>query len=433
MLAKRLAITGIGPVAPGATGVENFDQAVFSGRSNIAPLTLFDPSGFDCTTAGQLIDFSARDFVPKSYRKAVKVMARDIEIAVAAADVAVRDAGLVTAAAEDANATTTYPSARLGCNIGAGLICADLDELGQAVNSALADGRFDLRAWGDHGMNNLTPLWLLKYLPNMLSCHVTIIHGARGPSNCITCGAASGLLAIGEASRSIAEGRADASLAGGAESKVNPMGLLRQTLLKRLALDGTPRPFDARHSGTIIGEGGGVVVLETLDAARNRGAKLYAEPLGFGAACDPAGATVGSPNVGSMDIAIRRALNEAALKPEQVDLIVAQGTGVPAEDAAESAAWHAALGDSAAKIPAVSLTGAFGSLFVGFGALAVAAAALAMARQAVPPTAGFDTLAAGCKLNLSGHARPARIDTAVVAAFDTAGQSAAVVLKRCQS
>ncbi|HUU21674.1 MAG TPA: beta-ketoacyl synthase N-terminal-like domain-containing protein, partial [Phycisphaerae bacterium] len=241
---RRVAITGLGAVTPAGIGAEALWGALHEGRRCLRRIDAFDPARFPCPIGGQIDDFSARDFVPKSYRKAVKVMARDIEIAVAAADLAFRDAGLATIGTDPE--APALASERLGCNIGAGLVCTDLDELGVALTTAVDDdGSFSLARWGRSGMTNLTPLWLLKYLPNMLSCHVTIIHGAMGPSNCITCGDASGHLAVGEATRLVARRGADAAIAGGAESKLNPMGLLRQSLLGRLCTGRNDAPTGA--------------------------------------------------------------------------------------------------------------------------------------------------------------------------------------------
>ena len=431
---RLVAITGLGVVTPAAVGAAEFWEALMAGRQGIGRISLFDPAHFPCQVAGQLNDFSARTYVPKDYRKAVKVMARDIEIAVAAADMAFRDSGIVTRGIDPAKAD--IPNKRLGCNIGAGLICSDLDELGGAVNTAVEDGKFSLKAWGSSGMNNLTPLWLLKYLPNMLSCHVTIIHGAEGPSNCITCGDASAHLAIGEAAGYILRGAADAVIAGGAESKLNPMGMLRQGLLKRLAANSNPtpaaacRPFDKDHDGTVIGEGGGLVILEEAGRAKARGARLYAQYAGFGGACDPNGIDVQTPSAGCLDLAIRNALRSAGIGPEQVGAIVAHGTGVAGEDAVEAAAWKSALGSVAGRIPAVAITGAIGSLFAGAGGVTLAVAAMMLHNQVVPPTANFASPAAGCELNFSAQARPANLDYVVAGSFTVGGQSSAVVLKR---
>ena len=435
-MADGVAITGLGAVTPAGIG-EQFEAGLMSGTGAVSSISLFDAGGFGCRIAGQLVDFSALKFVPKSYRKAVKVMARDIEIAVAAADLAVRDSGIVTRGTED-GAPDIDPK-RLGCKIGAGLICTDLNELGMAVNTAVVDGRFDLGKWGQVGMSNLTPLWLLKYLPNMLACHVTIIHGAEGPSNTITCGDASAHLAVGEAAKTIAQGAADAMMAGGAESKLNPMGLLRQTLLGRLCVNSNDspadacRPFDVGHAGTVIGEGGGMLMLERTSRARRRGARVRAEIVGFGAACDPRGIDVSSPTAGGLEIAVRRAIADAGIAPDQVDLIVAHGTAVPGEDACEWRAWRQALGPAAERIPAVAITGTVGSLFAGAGGPQLAATALALERQVVPPTRNFSSGAAGCGLQLSRRARPAEMTYAVSGVFSIGGQSAALVLKRGQN
>lgn len=426
-----VAITGLGVVSSAGVG-EQFADGLMTGRGGVGEIDLFDATGFDCHIAGQIEDFSARKFVPKSYRKAVKLMARDIEIAVAAADQAVRDSGIVTRGLDPA-ATNIDPK-RLGCKIGAGLICTDLDELGSAVNTAVVDGKFDLAQWGRVGMDNLTPLWLLKYLPNMLACHVTIIHGAEGPSNTITCGAASSHLAVGEAAKTIARGAADAIIAGGAESKLNPMGLLRQSLLDRLCKTGNDapadacRPFDVGHDGTVIGEGGGMFVLERTDRARRRGARIRAEIVGFGAACDPGGVEVTIPTAGGLAVAVSRALADAGITPGQVDLIVAHGTAVPGEDICECRAWRDALGPAVENIPAVAVTGMIGSLFAGAGGAQLAAAALALDSQTVPPTRNFDSCAEACGLSLSGQPRQREIKYAVSGVFSIGGQSAALVL-----
>ncbi len=433
MFESRLAITGIGVVSPAGMGAQEFFTALAEGGKFTKRIDLFDPSSFACQAGGQLDNFSARKHVPKSYRKAVKVMARDIEIAVVAADQAIRDAGLETPGTDSEN--STYPPKRLACNIGAGLVCTDLDELGDAVTMAVTDGKFDFKKWGETGINHLTPLWLLKYLPNMLSCHVTIIHDAEGPSNCLTCGAVSAQLSIGEAGTWIAEGRADVAIAGGAESKLNPMGTMRQEKLGRLCTNNDDhatmcRPFDVSHAGTVVGEGGGLLIIENMDMAIERGAKIYAELVGFGAACDPAGMFVDKPSCGSLDLAVTKAIAHAGITADQIDLIVTQGTGVPADDKSEAQAWLAALGSKGSEVPAFAITGAVGSSFAGAGGLSAAAAVLAVHNQLVPPTANFSAPAEGCELNLSSQARPADINYAVVGGFSLAGQSGACVLKR---
>jgi len=291
---RRVVITGLGPVTPLAVGARDFWNALLEGRSGIRRLQAFDPARCESQIGGEIDGIKVADYVPKSYRKAAKIMARDIVLAVVAAHQAVQDAGLRTKCLlerGEVQGDRNVDSTRLGANIGAGLICADLPELAEAFCSAVEDGQFSLNRWGAEGMNNLTPLWLLKFLPNMLACHVTIVHDAQGPSNTITCGEASSHLAIGEAFRTIARGTADVCICGGAESKTNPMALVRQCLGKRLSTrNDSPatacRPFAADRDGTVVSEGGGLVVLEELEHALGRDARIYAEVVGAGASSD---------------------------------------------------------------------------------------------------------------------------------------------------
>ncbi len=235
-------------LAPIGIGSKTFWENLLAGKCGIGKVRGFDPSGFNCQIAGEVPDYKIGDFVPKSYRKATKVMARDIELAVVAADDAFKDAGLKSKAYTD---SPDFNVKRFGCNIGAGLISCEVNEIAAAVTTSLREddpGQIDMRKWGRDGMNQLTPLWLLKYLPNMLACHVTIVHGLMGPSNTITCQEASSHLAIGEAFRTIQRGNAELAICGGAESRINPMGLVRQELLKRLNTDCNDRPAETHRA-----------------------------------------------------------------------------------------------------------------------------------------------------------------------------------------
>ncbi|MFO0831416.1 MAG: beta-ketoacyl synthase N-terminal-like domain-containing protein [Phycisphaerales bacterium] len=413
---RPIVISGIGTVSAFGVGPKALWDGLVSGASCIRPATRLDASGFDCQLAAEVVgeggaEFSAREYVPKSYRKATKVMARDIEIAVACAHTAAADARLITRATEAA--TPTYAGERIGCQIGAGLIAAESDELAAALSTAVAEnpdaaskarGGFDYRAWGTvpmdgqktGGMENLPPLWMLKYLPNMLACHVTIIHGAEGPSNTHTCTEASGLLSIGEGCRVIERGSADACFSGSAESKLNLMGMLRLTAAQRLArapadaaVADVCRPYDPASTGSIPGEGGGIVILEDAALARKRSANVYAEVAGFGAAhsttnlLPPFHAAPGAVNHGLAN-AIRAALRDAGVTPDAIDAVFPQACGCPFFDLPEAGALREVFGTHLPSIDIVPLVTTLGDCFAGSGGLQTAAAALSIRNQALP-------------------------------------------------
>ncbi|MCC6679123.1 MAG: hypothetical protein IT436_18515 [Phycisphaerales bacterium] len=451
-MSRDVVITGLGAVSGLGVGARALWDGLVAGRTGLGPLKRIDASGFRSRLGAEVNDFSAKDFVPKSYRKAVKVMARDIELAVGAAKLAVEDAGLITRAAlpEGGDGRTTYPSDRMGCHIGAGLIAAETDELTSGLVTARNEaGLFELTRWGTGdggggGMNNLQPLWLLKYLPNMLACHVTILHGAEGPSNTITCSEASGLLSLGESLRVIQRDAADLCFSGGAESKINLMGLLRVDLMGRLAATGETtdptefiRPYDPAATGGLAGEAGGIVVLEEEAKARARGARVYARVSGFGAAQSPArpdgpvrGAEVQgmfeSSGEGLADAA-RRALEDAQIGPERIDAIVPHAAGVPTVDGAEADALRAVFGARLREIPLITLSPAVGECWAGAGALQVAAGAMAIAERTLPARRHggrpADDLQAG-----PAPSRRAELKHVLVCTSALGGQNAAIVL-----
>lgn len=437
MTARRVVITGLGPVTPIGVGVTDFWNGLLEGRNGVRRLKAFDPSRFDSQIGGEIDNINIADFVPKSYRKAVKIMARDIVLAVAAAHQAVKDAGLKTKCLferGEAQGEPNIDNARFGANIGAGLICADLQELAEALASATDAGAFTLAKWGVEGMSNLTPLWLLKFLPNMLACHVTIVHDAQAPSNTITCGEASSHLAIGEAFRTISRGAADVCMCGGAESKSNPMALMRQSLGQRLSTrNETPekacRPFAIDRDGAVISEGGGLVILEELEHAKKRGARIYAELVGFGASND-AGAP--GPDGRGIALAMKKAIQDAKLSVDQIDLVAAFGSGLKNRDLAEAEAIRTVLGTRAASVPTLSIKGGIGNNGAGSGAIDFIAAVLAMHNATLPPAVNSRPADPQCglKLNFDGPV-DAKIDAAISTAYAlNGGQNAALVIKR---
>lgn len=455
---RRTVITGLGPITAFGVGIDALWSGLCEGRSAIKRISRFDPSGFPCQIAAELPDelFDVKSVVPKSYRKATKVMARDIELAVGAAAAAVNDAKLITKAV-DPEKSPTIPPARFGCHIGAGLIAADVDELtaalvtsrvpepalvgGEARGAEAAAPAIDLTHWGHTGMNNLTPLWLLKYLPNMLACHVTIIHDCQGPSNTITCAETSAALSVGESMRVIERGAADACLSGGAEFKINPMGLLRQIFAKRLVQSNGEntsaeivRPFDPAACGTVLGEGGGILVLEALETARQRSAPVYAELLGFAATQAFCPDTVGleiEDDGESISDAIEAALAAAEIKPEQIDAIAPFGSSIPHIDRAEAAAIRRVFGSRAAHIPLITVIPNVGNCCAGASAVSIIAAAMALKTQTLPARL-HAAQASGVNAN-AAPSRSANLNHVLVISTGMGGQNAAIVLKRAQA
>lgn len=440
-MTRDVVISGLGPISGLGIGLESTWQAALAGQSAVARVQAFDPSGFDSQLGCEVPAYKIGDYVPKSYRKATKVMARDIELAVIGADKAARDAGLLTRgtdpdAAKNDDFQPTYPPIRVGCHIGAGLIAAEVDELTAAlVEARAADGSFDIHKWGNEGMTHLTPLWLLKYLPNMLACHVTIIHDAQGPSNTITCAEASAGLSVGESLRVIQRDDADACFCGGTDSKINPAAFYRQQLTDRLTTHNDQphtaiRPFDRNATGCAVGEGGAIVILEAKETCLKRGGRIYAQVLGFGASQTvnrEAGNLKPDPHGQGMFNAMRAALKEADVEPGMIDLVVPFGLGHPDWDAAEAAALRALFGDRLATLPVLSIKALVGNCGAGAGGLEVAIAAKALHEQTIPAIINRDQPLEG----LSGQSLESRQTTlrhALVFSTGLGGQNTALVL-----
>jgi len=391
---RRVGITGIGPVTALGLGIEPLWAALEAGETGIRRLEAFDGSAWGCPFGGELPAdaFAIRKIVPKHYRKATKVMCRDIELAVGGALMAVQDARLTTAGAGEGEPTIA-PN-RVGCHIGAGLICADVNELAAAlITSDTDEGGFSLNHWGRAGMENLTPLWLLKYLPNMLACHVTIVHDCQGPSNTITCWESSAPLSMAESMRVIQRGAADACLTGGVESRLNVLATWRQQCAGRLttaSVNDDPatlvRPYAKDASGTVLGEGGGILVIEALDHAKARGAGIKAVISGLACTQSIDDHTLINASAESIADAITLALSQAALSAADIDAVVPMGLGIPGIDHAELEALESTLGDRGRDVPRVLVTPTTGNCCAGHGAVQIAVAAKAIDVQRLPGT-----------------------------------------------
>ena len=432
---RRVVVTGTGATSALGLTADELWGGLLAGRCGVKKIQAFDPVKFPCQLAGEVPDYNIRKCVPKSHRKATKLMSRDIEISVIAANDAVQNSGLVTKAIDPEN--TTITPARTAISFGAGLISCDIEEIAASVEKAVTDGEFDIRKWGTDGLQSLTPLWLLKYLPNMLPCHIGIIHDIQGPSNTITCGEVAGHIAISEAVEMITRNDADVAFAGGGEAKVNPVVMMRQCLHNRAATDSndTPekacKPFDINATGSVFGEAAGVLILEELEFAKTRNAKIAAEIVGTASSnsLNTDYAHLESDGKG-LQIAIDKALEEADIQPDQIDLIIPAGTGIAADDKAEAAALKAVFGSSIGLIsvwPIKSMTSHTGAAA---GAIDLIAAVRAIEHQKIGPAENFNISADGCELNIATETMDKEINYALCCGYSFGGQTAAIVIKK---
>jgi 3-oxoacyl-[acyl-carrier-protein] synthase II len=314
---------------------------------------------------------------------------------------------------------------------GAGLISAEIDEMGQAshISQNCDPSKIDLHKWGTIGMATLPPIWMLKYLPNMPACHVSILHNAQGPNNTITETDVAPLLAINEAYRIVGRGQADVMLCGGADSKMGPLSLTRQTLFQPLtqrndAPEKASRPFDRHRDGFVPGEGGGILVLEELEHARRRGARIYGEAVGAGAAFDV------KRNGDGLARAVAAALKEAGITPDQVDHVNAQGFSTPREDRWEARGLNKVFGTA---VPVFGAKSYFGSLGAGGAGVELAASLLALTHGTLPPTLNHEETDPECPILVAaGAPRPVTKEYAVKVSFTEMGQCAALVVRRWQ-
>jgi len=435
MTTPEIVITGLGAISPLGTTTQDMWEGLLAGKCGIDTISAFDPSGFTCKLAGEAPSFKITKHLPKSYRKAGKLMSRDIQLAIFAAEEAIKSAGLITKASGEENINIT--PTRTATNIGAGLISCDLVELSPSVGKSITDGKFDIRKWGKDGLEALTPIWLLKYLPNMPACHIGIIHDFQGPSNSITCGEASGQLALAEAVDIIKRGCADMVLTGGCEAKVNPLLMLRQCLLKRSTISNNDdpetacRPFDADAKGSVFGEGAGMMVIENAENAKKRGAKIFAKVAGTGSSNSLSSSYEHLEADGKgLQYAIENALADAGITPDKIDLIIPHGTGIAQDDRAEAMAIENALGETAKKIPAWPTKSMLSTTGAASGALDMIAAVMAIAEGKIGAAKNCDNKAAGCNLNITTQLQQKDIRYALCTSYTFGGQTSAVILKK---
>lgn len=422
-VSRRAVISGIGVLSPIGLTLDSFWEALCNQRSGIRPIQAFDTSKLPVRIAGEIPDFDPRQYVEKKDRRNLRLMARTIELAVCAAQLALADGSV--------NKEQLEPT-RFGCEFGAGLIASVLEEIGEAsrLSANCQPGIVDLEKWGGAGLEAIQPLWMLKYLPNMLACHVSILHNAQGPNNTITENDVAGLLALGEAYRIIQRDQADFFLVGGAESRLNPLSMVRLCLFEPLSRrndspDKACRPFDRRRDGAVIGEGGTVLVLEELEHARRRGARIYAELVGYGASFDRARSGAGVAR------AIEAALKQAGIGPEDIDHVNTHGMGTIASDVMEARGLEQVFASRRDPVPVFAPKSYLGNLGAGASTTELAASLLALEHGLVPTSLNYDEPDPACPVHvITGAPRSVNRPFALKVSFTQMGQCAAAIVRK---
>jgi 3-oxoacyl-[acyl-carrier-protein] synthase II len=420
----RVVVTGVGVVSPVGIGNEAFWNNLVAGKSGIGFLRAFPNHDLPSRLAAEIVDFDPVKFVRD--KKFLKVMSRDIQLGVSAAALAVKDAGL--------NRGDVDPE-RLGVEFGAGRISSTPEELAEAVTRCSEAGHnFQYARWGQDSMGEIAPLWMLRQLPNMPACHVSIEHDARGPNNTITSRDSSALLALLEAVRVIERDAADCMIVGACSSNIHPVDIAKLSLFEGLSCrkddpSRACRPFDFNRDGTIVGEGAACFLVERYEHAVRRGANIYAEILGVAGGCDGRGYYNGAGGTGLVR-AIRAVLDRAQVQPNDLGHVNAHGKSTQRDDLVEARAYHSALGDIAGKIPVTALKSYFGHFDAGSGAVELAGTLLSLKHGEIPATLNYETPDPRCRLNVV-HGAPTRLAnlTALKVNRTAMGQSAAAVLR----
>ncbi len=364
---RRVVITGIGAVSPCGLDAEASFRSAVEGRSGIAPITLFDTTGFACTIAGECKGFDPARHVPK---KDLRTMDRFTHLAMGAADEALRSAGF----ADFDDAMKVRTGTILGVGIG-----------GLGTIEATA------KVLAEKGPSRITPYFIPAAISNLAPGQISLKHGLRGINYAITSACSSGAHAVGEAFRAIARGELDACLAGGTEAAVTPLGVggfaaMRALSKRNDAPEQASRPWDQDRDGFIIAEGSGLLVLEDLEQARRRSATIYAEVVGYGASADAYHLTQPAPGGEGAQRAMRAALADARLGADQIDYLNAHGTSTPVGDVIELEAVRAIFGEHARAMWISSTKSVTGHLLGAAGGLEAVFSVLALKQGTVPPT-----------------------------------------------
>jgi 3-oxoacyl-[acyl-carrier-protein] synthase II len=425
---RKVVITGIGVVAPNGIGKKAFWSACLKGQSAVRPIRSFDASSHPIKIAAEVQGFDVGSYLTNGHKKSIKVMSRAMQFAVGAASLAIEDSGLDW---------PCHDPERVGVVMGTGIVPMDLAELAPALAQACdAEGHLQTTRLGESGGSALFPLWILKHLPNMVAAHISLIFNAQGPNSTVTTACAAGTQAVGEAFRLIERGDADLILAGGADSRMDPLLLLAYAALGAVSRGERPavevsRPFDAERDGFVLGEGAAVLMLEELDHARQRGAEIYAEVLGFGSSFDAYSVTKPDPQARGAVRAMEWALREARVDRQEIDYINAHGTSTRLNDLMETTAVKRVFGEGARELPLSSIKSMVGHLIGAAGAVEAAALALTLRDGALPPTINQTHPDPDCDLDyVPNQARELPVRAAMSTSFGFGGQNAALVMRR---
>jgi len=410
-LKRRVVVTGVGLVCGCGIGTEEVWRNLLAGRSGIGPITLFDASRFDCRIAGEVRGFDPLRWVEK---KEVKKMGRFIQLAMAAADEAMKMAGL-TVTPENAGAIGVY--------IGSGIGGFDVIE---REHSRLLEG----------GPGRISPFFIPAAIVNLASGFVSIRYGARGPNSATATACSASAHAVGDAYRIIERCDADAMICGGSEGSITPMciggfGAMRALSTRNDEPERASRPFDRARDGFIVGEGSGVLILESLEHAQGRNAPILAEIVGYGMSGDAYHITQPAERGDGAYRVMKITLEHAEVRPDEIDYINAHGTSTPLGDAIETTAIKRVFGDFAAKIAVSSTKSMTGHLLGGAGGLEAGISVLALRDRILPPTINYENPDPECDLDYVPN-QPRRVDAryALSNSFGFGGTNAALLFKR---
>ena len=408
---QRVVVTGLGAVTPIGNNVAEYWSGLTSGRNGVATISLFDASRHACRFAAEVKQFDPAGFIEP---KDAKRWDRYCKFGVVAAKQALDDAGLKIT---EANAD------RIGVSIGSGV--GGL--LTMETQAHVLEGK---------GPGRVSPFTVPMMIPNMATGLAAIALGAKGPSSAVATACAAGSNAIGDAFRLLQLGKADAMVCGGAESAITPLGVAGFASAKALSFRNddpatASRPFDKERDGFVIGEGSGLLVLETLSHAEARGATILAEIVGYGTTCDAHHITSPTPGGVGGAAAMRLALDDAGLNAESIDYVNAHGTSTPANDSNETAAIKSALGHRASSIPVSSTKSMTGHLLGGSGGIEAVACVLALQHNAVPPTINYSNPDPDCDLDVVPNtAREHTLGTVLSNSFGFGGHNVCLAFKR---